>query len=171
MPPKTRQLSGQQSLKATWTAAKNAKGTVEPKKGVVSAPAPVALSIKQSAPAPAPEKVAKKPVKKRKSLTSDDEESSVESELESPIVDSEDHRVEVRHVLFCVGVTVSSPVQVTTRDEGEKPRLDLKDKKVNLHLRKVNEKTGHMATSMYLQSAMRASSLTSLSSHGRRNED
>jgi hypothetical protein len=40
-------------------------------------------------------------------------------------------------------------VQVTTRDEEEKPQLDLKDKKVNEHLRKVNEKTGHMATSMH----------------------
>jgi len=134
MPPKTRQLSGQQSLKASWTAAKNVKGGVEAKKAVVSAPAPLALNIKQTAPAPAPApaEVAKKPVKKRKSLTSDDEDSSVESEFESPIEEFEEDNV--------------APIEATTRDEEEKPQLDLKDKKVNEHLRKVNEKTGHMAT-------------------------
>jgi hypothetical protein len=113
MPPKTRQLSGQQSLKASWTAAKNVKGAVEAKKGVVSAPVPLVLNIKQTAPAPAPAPapaaVAKKPVKKRKSLTSDDEESSVESELESPIEQFEEDNVapiEVRHIMFCVGVII-----------------------------------------------------------------
>jgi len=106
MPPKTRQLSGQQSLKASWTAAKNVKGGVEAKKAVVSAPAPLALNIKQTAPAPAPApaEVAKKPVKKRKSLTSDDEDSSVESEFESPIEEFEEDNVapiEVRHIMLC----------------------------------------------------------------------
>lgn len=104
MPPKTQKASGQQSLKASWSAAKNAKAAVRPvaAKKEAAAAAPIVPSVKETVPAPKPAqaKVAKRPI--RKSLTTD-EDSDIEGFNDSSAEDSDQEHVspiEVRHRLY-----------------------------------------------------------------------
>jgi hypothetical protein len=97
MPPRTKAGSGvatQQTLKASFAAVRNAKGTVPAldKKKIVMTDAP-AKSTTVTAPTASPKKV----VSKRRPAS--DDESSAESEIETSFSDTEEEKpvyVEVR---------------------------------------------------------------------------
>lgn len=124
-------VSSQPSLKASFAAVRNAKraGVTGEKTKSQTVITPIAISPVVATPVPAATVAKEAPKKVSNDRDSITDWTSEEDDFEpvSPIVESGPEITEVK-----------------VHEEVVKPQLNVKDKSVNKHLGKVNEKTGYM---------------------------